>query len=134
MGYLCDNIGLALACLPSGTTGVTGSPSCYMTQPSGIPILSPVLFMHVGDPYIPPFYIRRIFDLLVLPPFLVSLRHVYYSKLIILTHFLFPPSPPLRMIKISQYMASFVHCICLYCYILSFNNLMAVYNCSSSEL
>ena len=23
-----------------------------MTQPSGIPILSPVLFMHVGDPYI----------------------------------------------------------------------------------
>ena len=28
-----------------------------MTQLSGIPILSPVhvLFMHVGDPYIPPF-------------------------------------------------------------------------------
>ena len=51
-GYLCNNIGLVLACLPSGTTGVTGSPSCYMTQPSGIPILSPVLFMHVGDPYI----------------------------------------------------------------------------------
>ena len=31
------------------------SPSRYMTQPFGIPILSPVLFMHVGDPYIPLF-------------------------------------------------------------------------------
>ena len=55
VGYLCDNIGVVLACLLTGTTGVTGSPSCYMTQPSGIPILSPVLFIHVGDPYIPPF-------------------------------------------------------------------------------
>ena len=55
VGHLCDNIGLVLACLPSGTTSVAGSPGCYMTQPSGIPILSPVLFMHVGDPYIPPF-------------------------------------------------------------------------------
>ena len=54
-GYLCDNIGLVLACLPSGTAGVTGSPSWYMTQPSGIPILSPVLFTHVGDPYAPLF-------------------------------------------------------------------------------
>ena len=66
MGYLCDNIGLVLVCLPSGSTDVTTSPSRYMTQPSGIPILSPVLFMHVGDPYIPLFKIRRIFDLLVL--------------------------------------------------------------------
>ena len=41
MGDLCDNIGLVLV-----------SPSQYMTQPYGIPILSPVLFMHVGDPYI----------------------------------------------------------------------------------
>ena len=48
-------IGLVLACLPGGTTGVTASPSRYMTHPSGIPILSPVLFMHVCDPYIPPF-------------------------------------------------------------------------------
>ena len=53
--YLCDNIGLVLVCLPSGSTDVTTSPSQYMTQPSRIPILSPVLFMHVGDPYIPPF-------------------------------------------------------------------------------
>ena len=53
--YLCDNIGLVLVCLPSGSTDVTTSPSWYMTQPSGIPILSPVLFMHVGDPYIPLF-------------------------------------------------------------------------------
>ena len=52
---LCDNIGLMLACLPSGSTDVTASASLYMTQPSGIPILSPVLFMHVGDPYILPF-------------------------------------------------------------------------------
>ena len=58
-------IGLVLVCLPSGSTDVTTSPSRYMTQPSGIPILSPVLFMHVGDPYIPLFKIRRIFDLLV---------------------------------------------------------------------
>ena len=64
--YLCDNIGPVLVCLPSGSTDVTTSPSRYMTQPSGIPILSPVLFMHVGDPYIPLFKIRRIFDLLVI--------------------------------------------------------------------
>ena len=51
--YLCDNIGLVLVCLLCGSTDVTTSPSRYMTQPSGIPILSPVLFMHVGDPYIP---------------------------------------------------------------------------------
>ena len=74
--YLCDNIGPVLVCLPSGSTDVTTSPSRYMTQPSGIPILSPVLFMHVGDPYIPLFKIRRIFDLLVSPPFLVSFRPV----------------------------------------------------------
>ena len=42
-------------CLPSGSTDVAASPSQYMIQPSGIPILSPVLFMHVGDPYIPSF-------------------------------------------------------------------------------
>ena len=65
MGYLCDNIGLVLVCLPSGSTDVTTSPSRYTTQPPGIPILSPVLFMHVGNPYIPPFLNRRIFDLLV---------------------------------------------------------------------
>ena len=55
LGYLCDNIGLILACLPSGSTDATASASRYITKPSGIPILSPVLFMHVGDPYIPPF-------------------------------------------------------------------------------
>ena len=55
MGCLCDNIGLILACLPSGSTDVTASASRYITKPSRIPILSPVLFMHVGDPYIPPF-------------------------------------------------------------------------------
>ena len=53
--YLCDNIGLVLVCLPSGSTDVAASPSWYVTQPSGIPILSPVLFIHVGDPHIPLF-------------------------------------------------------------------------------
>ena len=53
--YLCDNIGLVLVCLPGGSTNFTTSPSQSMTQPSGTPILSPVLFMHVGDPYIPLF-------------------------------------------------------------------------------
>ena len=55
MGDLCDNIGLVVGCLPSASTYVTASPSQYMTQLSGIPILTPALFMHVGDPYIPPF-------------------------------------------------------------------------------
>ena len=48
--YISDNIGLVLAC-----PNTAASPSQYVTQPSRIPILSPVLFMHVGDPYIPPF-------------------------------------------------------------------------------
>ena len=52
MRDLCDNIGLVLVCLPSGSTDVTASPSRYMIQPSRIPILSPVLFMHVNDPYL----------------------------------------------------------------------------------
>ena len=55
VGYLCDNIGLILACLPSGSTDVTASARRYITNPSGIPILSPVLFMRVDDPYNPPF-------------------------------------------------------------------------------
>ena len=32
---LYDNIGLMLACLPSGSTDVTASAGQYMTQPSG---------------------------------------------------------------------------------------------------
>ena len=51
VGDLCNNIGLVLVCLPSGSTDVTPSPSQYMIQLS---ILSPVLFIHVGDPYILP--------------------------------------------------------------------------------
>ena len=94
---LCNNIGLVLACPPCGSTNASASPSQNMTQPSGIPILSPVLFMHVGDPYIPPFNIRRIFDLLVLPPFLVSFREVetrvYMYIHIILTEKLTSSSP-----------------------------------------
>ena len=43
---------------------------CVTTSPShhdqAIPILSPLLFMHVGHPYIPLFKIRIIFDLLVI--------------------------------------------------------------------
>ena len=37
--YLCDNIGLVLACLLNGSTNATASPSRYMTKPSGIPSL-----------------------------------------------------------------------------------------------
>ena len=56
-----DNIGLV---------GVSAKWS-YVTAPhshhdQAIPILPPLLFMHVGHPYIPLFKIRRIFDLLVL--------------------------------------------------------------------
>ena len=42
---------------------VTASPSHH---DQAIPILSPLLFMHVGHPYISLFKIQRIFDLLVL--------------------------------------------------------------------
>ena len=63
-GDLCDNIGLV---------GVSAKWSYVTTSPShhdqAIPILYPLLFMHVGHPYIPRFKIRRIFDLLVSPPF-----------------------------------------------------------------
>ena len=49
MGGLCDNIGLVLPCLPSGSRHVSLHYLAVMTQPSGIPILSPVLIMHVGE-------------------------------------------------------------------------------------
>ena len=71
VGYLCNNVELMLACLPSGSTDVTASPSQYMTQLSGIPILSPVLFMHVGDSYIPLFKIGRI---------LIYLSHLLFNR------------------------------------------------------
>ena len=77
MGDLCDNIGLVGVSAMWGY--VTASPSHH---DQAIPILSPLLFMHVGHPYIPLFKIRRIFDLLVSPPFLrqVATRVYMYNS------------------------------------------------------
>ena len=61
LGDLCDNIGLVG--VSAKWSYVTASPSHH---DQAIPILSPLLFMHVGHPYIPLFKIRRIFDLLVI--------------------------------------------------------------------
>ena len=55
-GDLCDNI----VGVSAKWSYVTASPSHH---DQAIPILSPLLFMHVGHPYIPLFKIRRIFDL-----------------------------------------------------------------------
>ena len=70
-GDLCNNIGVV---------GVSAKWSydtaSYSHHDQAIPILSPLLFMHVGHPYIPLFKIHRIFDLLVSPPFLISFRQV----------------------------------------------------------
>ena len=62
MGYLCDNIGLVLVCLPSGST----SPSQYMTQPSRIPIYLLYFLSMLVIPIFPFFKIRRIFDVMVI--------------------------------------------------------------------
>ena len=63
--YLCDNIG---AYLPSGTTGVTGSPSRHMTQPSGIPILSLCFLCMLVIPIFPLFdLLVHTFDHVILP-------------------------------------------------------------------
>ena len=70
MGDLCDNIGLVG--VSAMWSYVTASRSHH---DQAIPILSPLHFMHVGHPYIPLFKIRRIFDLLVSPPF-----YNYYPK------------------------------------------------------
>ena len=59
-GDLCNNIGFVGVF--AKWSYVTGSP-CHHDR--AIPILSPLLFMHVGHPYIPLFKIRRIFNLLV---------------------------------------------------------------------
>ena len=59
LGDLCDNIGLVG--VSAKWSYVTASPSHH---DQAIPILSPLLFMHVGHPYIPLFKIRRVFDLL----------------------------------------------------------------------
>ena len=48
MGDLCDNIGLVG--VSAKWSYVTASPSHH---DQAIPILSPLLFMHVGHPYIP---------------------------------------------------------------------------------
>ena len=69
-GDLCDNIGLVG--VSAKWSYVTASTSHH---DQAIPTLSQLLFMHVGHPYyIPLFKMRRIFDLLVSPPFLVSFR------------------------------------------------------------
>ena len=72
--YLSDNIGFMLACLLQGSTNATASPSQYMTQPSGIPILSPTLytFMHVGDPFLN----SKNFSFSCLASFFLSFREV----------------------------------------------------------
>ena len=62
LGGLCDNIGLVGVSAKWSYMYVTASTSHH---DQAIPILSPLLFMHVGHPYIPLFKIRRIFDLLV---------------------------------------------------------------------
>ena len=69
LGDLCDNIGLVG--VSAKWSYVTASPSHH---DQAIPILSPLLFMHVGHPYIPLFKIQRIFDLLVSPPFLLLIQ------------------------------------------------------------
>ena len=60
-GDLCDNIGLVG--VSAKWSYVTASPSHH---DQAVPILSPLLFMHVSHPYIPLFKIQRIFDLLVM--------------------------------------------------------------------
>ena len=70
-GDLCDNIGLVGV---SAKWSYVSASSSHHDQ--AIPILSPLLFMYVGHPYIPLFKIRRIFDLLVSPPFLISFKQV----------------------------------------------------------
>ena len=59
-GDLCDNTGLVG--VSAKWSYVTASPSHH---DQAIPILSPLLFMHVGHPYTPLFKMRRIFNLLV---------------------------------------------------------------------
>ena len=61
VGKLCDNIGLVG--VSAKWSYVTASPS---HRDQAILILSPLLFVHVGHPYIPLFKIQRIFNLLVL--------------------------------------------------------------------
>ena len=56
-GDLCGLVGVS-----AKWSYVTASPSHH---DQAIPILSPLLFMHVGHPYIPLFKIQRNFDLLV---------------------------------------------------------------------
>ena len=61
MGKLCDNIGLIG--VSAKWSYVTASPN---HRDQAILILSPLLFVHVGHPYIPLFKMQRIFNLLVL--------------------------------------------------------------------
>ena len=74
---------------------VTASPSHH---DQAIPILSPLLFMHVGHPYIPLFKIQRIFDLLVSPPFLLFIQRGSNPSIDVYAHIFITtpsPSPPL---------------------------------------
>ena len=75
--YPCDNGGLVLVCLPSGSTDGTTSPSQCMTQPPGsLSCLLYFLCMSVIPIIIPLFKIQRLFNLLVSSPILVSFRLV----------------------------------------------------------
>ena len=79
LGGLCDNIGLVG--VSAKWSYVTASTSHH---DQAIPILSPLLFMHVGHPY-SLFKIRRIFDL-----YIIALCEViiilYYVEIRILYH------------------------------------------------
>ena len=95
LGDLCDNIGLVGVYLLSGAMSLHHL--AIMTKPD-IPILSPLLFMHVGHPYIPLFKIQRIFDLLVSPPFLLFIQRGSNPSIDVYAHIFITtqsPSPPL---------------------------------------
>ena len=80
MGDLCDNIGLVLACLPSGSTNATESPSQYMTQPSWIPILSPYFLCMLAIPIFP--LIKFIYNLYTY----MYVLHVPYNDMLIVLY------------------------------------------------
>ena len=61
LGDLCDNIGLVG--VSAKWSYVTASPSHH---DQAIPMLSSLLFMHVGHPYIPLFKSRRIFEVVTM--------------------------------------------------------------------
>ena len=93
LGYLCDNIGLVLACLPSGSTNVTASPSQYMLQAIRDPYLVSCTFYACWQSLYSPFLNSKNFWFTCLASFFSFIQRGIATLSIYAQVYIYYPNP-----------------------------------------